>query len=84
MKQKDIAVLVGIAFFAMILSSILANAIFSSAKHHNLKVPVVQKISSDFPQVSSDENLKAVFNEQALDPTQLIKIGTSQNQAPFQ
>jgi ABC-type uncharacterized transport system permease subunit len=84
MKQKDIIVLVAIAFFAMIISSILANAIFSSSKHRNLKVPVVQVISSDFPQVSSDDSLKSIFNDQALDPTQLIKIGTSQNQAPFQ
>jgi hypothetical protein len=84
MKQKDIAILVGIAFFAIIVSSILANAIFSSSKSHNLKVPVVQPISSDFPQVNSDANLKAIFNDQALDPTQLIKIGTSQNQTPFQ
>jgi energy-converting hydrogenase Eha subunit A len=74
MKQKDIIVLVAIAFFAMIISSILANAIFSSSKHRNLKVPVV----------SSDDSLKSIFNDQALDPTQLIKIGTSQNQAPFQ
>jgi hypothetical protein len=84
MKQKDIAIFVAIAVFAMIISSILANAIFSSSKSRNLKVPVVQSISGDFPQVSTDNNLKAVFNDQALDPTQLIKIGTSQNPTPFQ
>ena len=83
MKQKDIVVLVIIAFFAMIFSALLSGKIFNSSKNHSLKVPVVQTISSDFPRVSSEERYKDIFNSNALDPTQLIRIGTGQNTTPF-
>ncbi len=83
MKQKDIAVLGAIAFIAILISGVLSGAIFNGSKNHNLKAPTVDPISAQFPQVSSEQSYKPIFNNQALDPTQLIKIGTSQNSEPF-
>jgi hypothetical protein len=34
--------------------------------------------------VSNDDDYKKIFNNQALDPTQLIKIGGNNNTSPFQ
>jgi hypothetical protein len=84
MKQKDIPILIVIVIIAAVFSSIIAHAIFGSTKNHNLKVPVVQPISNEFPHFDNDNNYKSIFNEQALDPTQLIKIGTSPSTTPFQ
>lgn len=83
MKQKDLAIIILIAFISIMISSVLANAIFNSSKKHNLKAPTVNVISSDFPQVQSESAYKPIFNSEALNPTQLIKIGTSQNTTPF-
>jgi hypothetical protein len=83
MKQKDIATLAVIAIVAVVFSSIISSKVFNNAKNHKLTAPQVQPISSDFPQVQTDQNYKSVFNAQALDPTQLIQIGTGQNPTPF-
>lgn len=83
MKRKDIFTFVAIAIVAAVLSSIIAGAIFTSEKQRSEKVPVVEPISGNFPAVSSDSQYQAIFNKNALNPTQLIKIGTSQNTTPF-
>lgn len=83
MDKKNIATLVGIAFIAIIIASIFSGVVFSSSKHRNLKAPVVQAIDSSFPDIKNDPTYNTVFNSKALDPTQLIKIGTSQNETPF-
>jgi energy-converting hydrogenase Eha subunit A len=82
MKQKDIAVLVGIGLIAAIISAIISGSIFNSPKQH-VKAPSVTAISSTFPDVKNDSEYKKFFNDKAIDPTQLIKIGASQNQQPF-
>ena len=83
MRRKDIFTFVGIGIIAAIISSIIAGAIFTSEKQRSEKVPVVEPISADFPAVKTDSQYQAIFNDKALDPTQLIKIGTSQNNTPF-
>lgn len=72
-----------IVFIAIIISSILSNAIFNPSKKRSASIPVVQPISSSFPDVKSDPTYNTIFNSQALDPTQLIQIGTSQSNTPF-
>lgn len=83
MQKKDLPLLVGVMIIAAIFSTILANLIFTSPKHRNEKVPIVKAISSDFPDVQNETPYKSIFNKDALDPTQLIQIGTSQNNTPF-
>ena len=83
MKQKDYMTLGIIIFIATIFSVILSGKIFSSTKNHDLKAPEVQEISSQFPDIKNDPAYNTVFNNNALNPTQLIQIGTNQNPATF-
>jgi hypothetical protein len=84
MKQKDLLLIGMVAFIAAILSFVLSDALFGSPKKNPIKVPVVQPISSNFPDVKNDQSYKSFFNSQALDPTQLIQIGNNNNTTPFQ
>ena len=83
MKQKDMLIMGGVAVVAVLFSIVLSGVIFGSPKKNPIKVPVVHKISSSFPTTQTDD-YKAFFNDKALNPTQLIKIGTSNNNQPFQ
>lgn len=84
MKQKDLIVVVCVAIFAAVLSFVVSNALFGSPKKNPIKVPVVEKITSSFPDIKNDKDYKPFYNSQALNPTQLIQIGNNNNTAPFQ
>lgn len=78
MQRKDILTLVVIGVVAGIISLAVSKVFFASSKSRNLTAETVQPISSDF-----QEPDKEVFNSQAIDPTQLIKIGDTNNPQPF-
>lgn len=78
MKQKDIAIIIAVGFFAAVVSLLLTQTFFVSKKDRELTAEVVEPISSDFN--VPDTN---VFNPRAINPTQLIQIGDSTNSAPF-
>ena len=78
MKQKDIALIVVVVFISGIFSLLLSNALFASPKNRQEKVEVVQPITADFQEPDSK-----YFNAQAIDPTQIIKIGDNNNNQPF-
>ena len=78
MKQKDIAVIIAVAFFAAVVSLLLTQTIFVSKDRKELTAETVEPISSQF-----NEPDKAVFNKDAINPTQLIQIGDSNNTSPF-
>jgi ABC-type phosphate/phosphonate transport system permease subunit len=78
MKQKDVALIIVIAFVSAVLSIILSNLLFGS-KSRNLKAEQVDKISSQFIQPD-----KKYFNADAFDPTRTIRIGDGSNSTPFQ
>ncbi|OGL26184.1 hypothetical protein A3E49_03240 [Candidatus Saccharibacteria bacterium RIFCSPHIGHO2_12_FULL_49_19] len=82
MRQKDLAVLALVGITAAIISFFVAGAIFSPKKY-STKVPTVQKISSQFPDVKNDPTYNSFLNPQALDLTVPVQIGNSQNSAPF-
>jgi hypothetical protein len=84
MKRKDLVLLGGVALVAAFVSFLLSDALIGSPKKHPIKVPVVQQISSDFPDVQNDPNYKQFLNNKALNPTQLIHIGNNKNTKPFQ
>jgi len=84
MKSKELAIIGGVAFVAAIFSFVLSGVIFGTPQRNPIKVPVVHKIDPSFPVVKSDSNYKTFFNEKALNPTQLIKIGNNKNKDPFQ
>ena len=78
MKQKDIAVVLVIAFISAIISLFVSRAIFAPPKNRQQQVEVVQSITTDFPQPDSH-----YFNSNAFDPTKLITIGQNNNTNPF-
>ncbi|MGA3150690.1 MAG: hypothetical protein ABSD10_03730 [Candidatus Saccharimonadales bacterium] len=83
MKRDDIIKIALVAGFSAIISFVIAGAIFNSPAKHDQKVPVVQSINSSFPDVANDPSYNVIFNSNALDPTQTVQIGNSQNTAPF-
>jgi len=77
MKRKDIATILVCVVIAAILSLIICSK-FLSASAHNQKVEKVEPIASDFKLPD-----KAIFNTDAIDPTQLIQISPNSNNQPF-
>jgi hypothetical protein len=77
MKQKDIIIIIAIVVIAGALSFVLSSVLFST-KQNKQQVEVVEPISAEF-------NLpdKKYFNENSVNPTQLIKIGDTPNPTPF-
>jgi hypothetical protein len=83
MKRKELVTIAVVAVASGLLSLVIAGALFNSPSKRTAKVPVVQPISSSFPDVKNDSNYNFFLNESALDPTQPIQIGNSQNNTPF-
>lgn len=83
MSRKDIFTFATIAIIAAIISSFVAGKIFNSNHQRNEKAAVVEPISESLPDVNNTKDFQAFYNSKALNPTQLIRIGTSQNNTPF-
>lgn len=77
MKQKDIALILIVAVVAAVFSLVLTQMLFGGGKKE-LTAQKVDRISSEFKQPD-----KAVFNNQAINPTQLIQIGENANIVQF-
>jgi hypothetical protein len=83
MKKNDIMIIAVIVILATMFSSIISSKVFNSTSKHNLTAADVQTIDSSFPDIKHDSNYSSFFNANALDPTQLIQIGTNQNLSTF-
>jgi len=78
MKQKDIALIIVIAFLSAIASFLVSNKLFVTPSNRQQKVEKVEAITSDFQ--TPDQ---AYFNSNSLNPTQESQVGTNNNQNPF-
>jgi hypothetical protein len=78
MKQKDIALIIVIAFVSAIISFLVSNKIFVTPANRQQEVEVVDKINASFQTPS-----KKYFNSNSIDPTQNSQLGTGNNQNPF-
>lgn len=78
MKQKDLALIIVIAFIGGIVSLFVSKLVFVNPKDRQQQVEVVQPITADFPQPSA-----AYFNSSSIDPTKLITISQNNNSNPF-
>lgn len=78
MKQKDIALIMVIAFVGAFISLFVSNLIFASSSSHQQQVEVVQPITADFPQPDP-----TYFNGTSIDPTKIISVGQNSNTNPF-
>jgi hypothetical protein len=78
MKQKDVVLIVVIAFISAIISFVVSGKIFVTPKNRQQQVVTVDSISSLFQPPST-----RYFNAQSVDPAQLVEIGSNNNQTPF-
>jgi hypothetical protein len=78
MKQKDIALIITIAFFSAIISFFVSGKLFVTPSNRQQKVEVVDAINTQFTQPD-----KKYFNSTSVDPTQPISLGNNDNQDPF-
>ena len=78
MKQKDIALVIVLAFISAIISYMISGMAFGKPADRQQKAEVVDVITADF----STPSVK-YFNVNSIDPTQLIQIGNSNNPNPF-
>jgi hypothetical protein len=78
MKQKDIALIIVIAAIAGGISFFASHAVFASSSSRKQTAEVVDVITTEFVKPS-----QKYFNNNAIDPTQLIQIGTGTNTNPF-
>lgn len=78
MKQKDLALIIVIAFISAIVSFFVSTKLFVTPSNRQQKVEAVDAISSSF-QVPD----KKYFNSNSVDPTQQPKVGSDNNQNPF-
>lgn len=78
MKQKDIALIIVIAFISAIVSFVVSNKIFVTPSNRQQKAEVVDSITPSFQTPS-----KKYFNANSIDPTQSSVIGGDGNQDPF-
>lgn len=78
MKQKDIALILVIAFVSGVVSFLVSGMLFGKPADRQQKAEVVDVITSDFSLPDSK-----YFNASSVDPTQLIQIGNTNNPNPF-
>ena len=79
MKQNDIITILVIVFVSLVLSFFIAGAIINTDDSKSAEVEVVQPIESGFN--TPDDR---IFNDEAINPTELINIGGSQSNTPFE
>ncbi len=79
MKQKDIALILVIVFVSGMISFVASNKFISPPKHDE-KAAQVEAITADF----KEPDIR-YFNDQSINPTQLITIGdnAANQQNPF-
>jgi hypothetical protein len=82
-EQESMTKLIVAAVVTALGSFFLSSMIFSAPKHHDLKAPVVNTITSTFPDIKNDPAYNTFLNNNSLDATQPVQIGNSQNNQPF-
>ncbi len=82
MKRSNLTLLITLAVVAGVISFFVAQTLFN-APSKRTKVPVVQPLSASFPDVKNDPSYQLFLYQGALDPTQPIQIGNTNNTAPF-
>ena len=82
-KQDSKTVLIIVLVVTAVFSFILASSILNPSKKKNLTVPVVQSLSSTFPDVKNDPAYNTFLNNNSLDATQPVQVGNNQNTKLF-
>lgn len=83
MKRQDILRLILVGVLAAFISLLISSVIFRVPKNRSSKVPTVEAIPTSLPDLKNDSAYKTFFNKNAIDLTQPVQIGNSQNTTPF-
>lgn len=78
MKQEDIAKIIAVVVFSVIVSIFVSKYTFGKPTNRQQNVETVQAVSSSFSEPSG-----VYFNTGSIDPTQSIQTGQENNQNPF-
>lgn len=78
MKQKDIAVIIIIAFISAIASFVVSGKLFVTPSNRQQKAEVVDPIDASFNKPS-----EKYFNSNSIDPARPSGVGGDTNQDPF-
>jgi len=78
MKQKDVALIIVIAFVSAVVSFVVSNKLFVTPTNRQQQVEVVDPITASFQTPDSK-----YFNSSSIDPTQGTNVVTDTNQNPF-
>ncbi len=79
MKQKDIILIIVIVFISGTLSFFVSKKLFAKPKDRSVEVKIVEAINTDFNKPD-----QKYFNEESINPTQIIQIGQDQPQPTTQ
>lgn len=83
MKRQDVVRLVSVGLVTAFLSFVVSSVIFSVPKNRSSKVPTADVIPTSMPDLKNDPAYHSFFNSNAIDLTQTVQLGNSQNTAPF-
>jgi hypothetical protein len=83
MRKQDQTIIIVIAIISAVISLILASVLFGSPTKRNATVPIVQTIGTSLPDIKNDSSYNSFLNSNAIDPSQPVQTGSSQNQSPF-
>jgi len=82
MKRQDVTLVIAIVIVAATLSYVVSSTLFKSSQQQD-SVPVIEKLSSTFPDPANDPAYQGFFNTNAIDPAQAAQIGNQHNNSPF-
>lgn len=78
MKQKDLALVLVIAFISALLSFFVSSKLIATPENRQQKVEVIDPIAAEM--ILPDSRY---FNENSINPTQNSQIGSNTNPTPF-
>jgi hypothetical protein len=77
-KQSDIAIIILVISISLVASFFLGDALINTNENRSAEVEVVTPISNQFSQPDF-----AIFNNESINPTELIQIGQTNTKDPF-
>lgn len=78
MKQKDLVLIIVLAFISAVIAFLVSGWLFNSGQNVEQTSESVDVITADFPEAP-----EKYFNSKSINPTQLITIGGGPNPNPF-
>jgi hypothetical protein len=82
MNKKYPTTLIAVAIISLMLGFIISGIVIKGAAK-NTQVVKVLALPASFPDVKNDPAYSNFLNNGAIDPTQAVHVGGSQNSSPF-